>query len=92
MDEFAVLIDNISKIVFSRTLKNVHWENTKLKKEVIKEEVVELRQQAGKNILAGSPGLIVALTQLDLIDEYQLCVHPIILGSGLPLFKNINEN
>jgi dihydrofolate reductase len=90
-DEFAVLIDNISKIVFSRTLKNVDWKNTKLKKEVIKEEVLELKQQAGKNILAGSPSLIVALMQLDLIDEYQLCVHPIILGNGLPLFKNIND-
>src|SRR5450432_1983069 len=43
MDEFAVLIDNISKIVFSRTLKNVDWKNTKMKKEVIKEE---LRTQA----------------------------------------------
>ena len=91
MDEFAVLIDNISKIVFSRTLKNVDWKNTKLKKEVIKEEILELKQQAGKNILVGSPGLIVALTQLDLIDEYQLCVHPIVLGSGLPLFKNIKD-
>ena len=90
-DEFAVLIDNISKIVFSRTLKNVDWKNTKLKKEVIKEEVLELKQQAGKNILVGSPSLIVALTQLDLIDEYQLCVQPIILGTGLPLFKNIND-
>jgi dihydrofolate reductase len=88
-DEFAVLIDNISKIVFSRTLKNVDWKNTKLKKEVVKEEVLELKQQAGKNILAGSPSLIVALTQLDLIDEYQLCVQPIILGRGLPLFKNV---
>ena len=88
-DEFAVLIDNISKIVYSRTLKNVDWKNTKLKKEVIKEEVLELKQQAGKNILVGSPSLIVALTQLDLIDEYQLCVQPIILGSGLPLFKNV---
>jgi len=39
-------------------------------------------QQAGKDILAGSPGLIVALTQLGLIDEYQLCVHPVIVGSG----------
>ena len=91
MDEFAVIIDNISKIVFSRTLKNVDWKNTKLKKEVIKEEVLELKHQAGKNILAGSPGLIVTLMQLDLIDEYQLCVHPIILGNGLPLFKNIND-
>lgn len=90
-DEFAVVIDNISKIVFSRTLKNVDWKNTKLKKEIIKEEILELKQQAGKNILAGSPSLIVALTQLDLIDEYQLGIHPIILGSGLPLFKNIND-
>ncbi len=91
MDEFAVLIDNISKIVFSRTLKNVDWKNTKLKKEVIKEEVLELKQQAGKNILVGSPSLIVALTQLDLIDEYQLGVQPIVLGSGLPLFKNVKD-
>src|SRR5258707_11023665 len=83
MDEFAVLIDNISKIVFSRTLQHVDWKNTKLKKEVIKEEILELRQQAGKDILAGSPGLIVALMKLNLIDEYQLCVHPVILGSGL---------
>jgi len=92
-DEFAVLIDNISKIVFSRTLKNVDWKNTKLKKEVIKEEVLELKQSrnGSKNILVGSPGLIVALTQLDLIDEYQLSVQPTVLGSGLPLFKNISD-
>ncbi len=90
-DEFAVAIDNVSKIVFSRTLKNVDWKNTELKKEVIKEEVLELKQQAGKPIFAGSPSLIVALTQLDLIDEYQLSVQPTILGSGLPLFKNIRD-
>jgi dihydrofolate reductase len=91
MDEFAVIIDNISKIVFSRTLQHVDWKNTTLKKEVIKEEILELRQEVSKNILVGSPSLIVALTQLDVIDEYQLCVHPVILGSGLPLFKNIRD-
>jgi len=91
MDEFAVLIDNISKIVFSRTLKSVHWKNTELKKEIIKEEVLKLKQQAGKNILVGSPSLIVALAQLDIIDEYQLAVQPTILGTGLPLFKNIRD-
>lgn len=90
-DEFAVLIDNISKIVFSRTLKNVTWKNSELKKEIIKEEILELRQQTGQNILVGSPGLIVALTQLDLIDEYQLSVQPTILGKGLTLLKNINH-
>jgi dihydrofolate reductase len=91
IDEFGVLIDNISKIVYSRTLKNVEWKNSELKKKIIKEEILELKQQAGKNIFAGSPGLIVTLTNLHIIDEYQLCVHPVILGSGLPLFKNITD-
>ena len=90
-DRFAVVIDNISKIVFSRTLKNVEWKNSILKKEIIKEEILTLKQQAGKNILVGSPSLIVALMQLDLIDEYQFGVQPIVLGKGLPLFKNIND-
>jgi dihydrofolate reductase len=90
-DEFAVLIDNISKIVFSHTLKNVGWKNVKLAKGGIREEVLALKQQAGNSIVAGSPSLIVSLMQLNLIDEYQLCVHPIILGNGLRLFKNIND-
>src|SRR5277367_1847617 len=88
-DDFAIAIDNISKIVYSRTLKNVDWKNTELKRDIIKEEVLKLKHQAGKDILAGSPDLIVALAQLDLIDEYQLGVQPTILGSGLPLFKSI---
>ena len=91
MDDFAVLIDNIPKIVYSRTLQQVDWKNTTLKKELIKEEILELKRQAGKNILVGSPSLIVAFAQLDLVDEYQLGVQPIILGSGLPLFKNIKD-
>ena len=90
-DEFAVSIDNISKIVYSRTLRSVDWKDTELKSEIVKDEILELKQQLGKNILVGSPSLIVALTQLDLIDEYQLDVQPTIIGSGLPLFKNIND-
>jgi len=95
MDEFAVLIDNISKIVFSRTLQHVNWKNTNLKKEISKEEILKLKQSrlgGSSPILVGSPGLIVALTQLDLIDEYQIVVHPIVSGSGLPLFKNITAS
>jgi len=91
MDEFAVAIDNISKIVFSRTLESVDWKNTELKNEIVKEEILELKQQAGKDILVGSPSLIVALGNLELIDEYQLGVHPTVVGSGLPLFKNITD-
>ncbi len=90
-DDFAVLIDNIPKIVFSRTLQRVDWKNTLLKKEISKDEILELKKQTGNNILAGSPSLIVALTELKLIDEYQLCIHPVVLGNGLTLFKNISE-
>lgn len=92
MDEFAVIIENIPKIVFSHTLNNVEWKNVTLAKRGIKEEVEELKQQSGKDILVGSPGLIVALMKLNLIDEYQLCVHPVIAGNGLPLFKNIGDS
>jgi dihydrofolate reductase len=91
MDEFAVAMDNIPKIVFSRTLKEVEWKTAKLAKRDLKEEVLELKQQAGKDILVGSPSLIAALTQLGLIDEYQLGVQPTVVGSGLQLFKNITD-
>jgi len=95
MDEFAVLIDNISKIVFSHTVKNVEWKNARVAKQGIKEEVLELKQSGNdgsKDIVVGSPGLIVASTNLNLIDEYQLSVQPTILGAGLPLFKNIKDS
>jgi len=93
-DDFAVAIDNISKIVFSRTLKSVDWGDTILKNKVIREEILELKKSGNggsRSILVGSPSLIVTFMQLDLIDEYQLSVQPIILGKGLPLFKNIND-
>ena len=91
IDEFAVAIDNISKIVFSQTLKNVAWKNAKVAKRTITDEVLELKQGPGKDILVGSPSLIVAATNLNLIDEYQLSVQPTIAGKGLRLLKSINR-
>ena len=91
MDEFAIIMENIPKIVFSHTLKNVNWKNANVAKKDIKEEVLELRQQTGKDILVGSRSLIVALMNLGLIDEFQLSVQPIIAGKGLPLFRNITD-
>jgi dihydrofolate reductase len=93
-DEFAVAIDNISKIVFSHTLKTVNWKSARVAKKDIKEEVLALRQSrngGSKDILVGSRSLIVTLLNLNLIDEFQLCVQPIILGNGLPLLKNIHN-
>jgi dihydrofolate reductase len=91
-DEFAVAIDKISKIVFSHTLKNLEWETAKLATRGINEEVLELKKKAGTDILVGSPSLIVNCMKLNLVDEFQLCVHPVIVGKGLPLFKNINDS
>ncbi len=91
MDEFAVVMDTIPKIVFSHTLKNVDWHSATLATQPIEEVVAELKQQSGKDILVGSRSLIIQLLKLDLIDEFQLCVHPVIVGSGLPLFENMND-
>jgi dihydrofolate reductase len=91
MDEFAVVMDRIPKIVFSHTLKDAEWESAKLANRALEEEVLELRQQPNKVILVGSRSLIIQLMKLHLIDEFQLCIHPVIAGSGLPLFENIND-
>jgi dihydrofolate reductase len=81
----------VPKIVFSHTLQHVEWESAKLANRAIEEEVLELKQQSGKDIYVGSRNLIIQLMKFNLIDEYQLCVHPIVAGSGLPLFENIND-
>ena len=94
MDEFAMTMDSIPKIVFSHSLKSVEWESARLAERSLEEEVRELRDAHGagdKCVLVGSRSLIISLMKLNLIDEYQLCVHPVIVGSGLPLFENIND-
>ena len=91
MDDFAVAIDAVPKIVFSRTLDHVDWKTATLAQGELRDVVAKLKQEPGKDIFACSPSLIVQLTQLNLIDEYHLCVHPVIAGKGLPLFKNISE-
>ncbi|MBK6995310.1 MAG: dihydrofolate reductase family protein [Lewinellaceae bacterium] len=91
MDDFAMAIDNIPKIVFSHTLTNTDWNTAKLANKALQEEVMELKQQSSKDILVGSRSLILQLIALNLIDEFQLCVHPVVAGGGLPLFENIND-
>lgn len=92
MDDFALAIDKTPKLVFSRTLQQIDWPSAQLATQDLETTVVALKQQPGKDIFVCSPSLIVALTQLNFIDEYQLCIHPLIAGSGLPLFKNIRAH
>jgi len=92
MDDFAMAIDKIPKIVFSHKLKDTGWDSAKLSNQTLEEEALELKQQSGKDIFVGSRSLILQLMERNLIDEYQLCVHPVVAGSGLPLFENINDS
>src|SRR5687768_11644538 len=91
MNDFAMAINKVPKIVFSRTLRDVEWKSATVAKRDLEEEVLKLRQQPGKDILVGSRSLIIQLMKLNLIDEYQLCIYPVIAGTGLPLFENIND-
>jgi len=92
MDDFAISIDKIQKLVFSNTLKDTGWDSAKLAQKPLNEEVLELKQQSGKDILAGSRSLIIQLLNSNLIDEFQICIHPIIEGKGLQLFDQINNS
>jgi dihydrofolate reductase len=91
MDDFAVAIENVPKVLFSHSVKSVTWHNARLATKDLKEEVLELKQQPGKDIFVGSPSLINELTKLNLVDEWQLCVHPVITGKGMKLFKDLPE-
>ena len=98
MNDFAIAIDKIPKIVFSRTLKNVDWKTAKLANRDIEKEVLELKQgseasggSGSNDILVGSRSLIIQLMKLNLLDEFQLCIHPVIAGAGSLLFETITD-
>lgn len=91
LDDFAVAMDAIPKIVFSNTLESTGWDSATLASRSLEEEVAALKQVPGKNILVGSPSLIIQLLNLGLVDELQLCIHPVLVGSGMQLFEKINR-
>jgi dihydrofolate reductase len=82
----AEKMNSKSKLVFSKTLDKADWNNTHLVRENIRDEILKLKSQPGKDlIILGSSDLSASLAQAGLIDEYRLMVSPVILGSG----KNI---
>ena len=73
-------MNNLSKIVFSKTLSSVEWNNTRLIKENIGEEISNLKKKPGKDIaIFGSSDLALTFIQLDLIDEYRIILNPVVL-------------
>jgi dihydrofolate reductase len=90
--DHAHWVENVSKVVFSRTLSEVTWNNTKLVKGNILEEVSRRKNEPGGDMMIfGSPGITQTFMQLGLIDEYRWNINPVILGSGIPLFKGGTE-
>lgn len=91
MNDFASAIDKIPKIVFSHTLKHTDWEGATIASNDLIDTTLQLKKQIDKDILVGSHSLILQLIKLNLIDELQLCIYPVIAGRGLLLFENMND-
>lgn len=88
--EIASLMNSLPKVVFSNTLEKAEWENTKLVRDNIVEEVNKLKEQPGKDIaIFGSSDLALTFINLGLIDEFRIMINPIVLGEGKPILHGI---
>ncbi len=87
--DFGERMNGMRKYVVSTTLETPEWNNTQVIKENVAEEIAALKRQAGLDILvAGSGQLLRTLMEHDLVDEYRLMLHPIVLGAGKRLFQD----
>lgn len=85
---FAEMMNSYQKVVFSKTLNRLRWNNSRLAKSRVEEEILKLKKANGKDIIIfGSATLVSSLINLGLIDEYVLWVHPVALNGGTPLFS-----
>lgn len=92
VDEIAEKMNNLPKIVFSKTLQKAEWNNSRLVASNIEAEVSRLKGQPGKDmVIFGSAMLASSLLQWGLVDEYRVILQPVLLGSGSPLFRDITE-
>ncbi len=88
----AKQMNDLPKVVFSRSMEKATWHNTTLVKSDIAEEVRTMKSRAGKDmVIFGSASIISQLEQAGLIDEYQLVVNPVLLGSGKSMFEGMKE-
>jgi len=87
--EFARAFVSIDKVVFSRTLDSAEDRNTRIVRTNLREEILKLKQEPGKNIWAGGVSIPSQLIELGLVDEYRFVVTPIIVGEGRRLLEGI---
>lgn len=86
INEFARVFDSLDKVVFSTTLKELVGSNTRIARANVAEEVLDLKQKPGGDILVGSLSIASQLSDRGLIDEYHFVVHPVVAGKGPRLF------
>jgi dihydrofolate reductase len=86
MREFAGIWCNMPKVVYSRTLERAGW-NTALARAVVPAEVMALKAQPGGDLTVGGPNLAASFMRHDLIDEYRIYVHPVLIGRGRRVFE-----
>lgn len=87
---FAERMNTLPKIVYSRTMDHPTWGPAKVMREVLADDVEKMKRDANKDlVLFAGATLASAFINLDLIDEYRLMVHPVLLGRGLPLFEDV---
>lgn len=85
-------MNKADKIVFSRTLKKAEWNNSRLVKDNIEEEIKKMKQMPGKDMtLLGSGSIVTQFAEQGLIDEYQIMVDPVVLGEGTSIFHGITH-
>jgi dihydrofolate reductase len=88
--EFAQAFDSLNKIVFSRSLASAEDKNTRIVRTNLRDEILKLKQEPGKDILVGGVDIPSQLIELGLVDEYRFVVMPIIVGKGRRLLEGVN--
>jgi dihydrofolate reductase len=89
-DPYAAPMNDIPKVVFSRTLERAEWPDSRIASGDLAEEIAGLKHESGKDVIAwGGAAFAQSLSRLGLVDEYRLVLQPVALGDGLPLFKDL---
>ena len=89
-NEFARTFDSMNKVVFSRTLQSAESRNTRIVRTNLRDEILKLKQEPGKNIMLGGVDVPSQLIELGLVDEYRFVIGPAIAGEGRRLLEGIN--
>ncbi|MGO9753902.1 MAG: dihydrofolate reductase family protein [Solirubrobacteraceae bacterium] len=91
-DEYAAPMNDVPEVVFSKTLASADWNDSRVARGDIAEEISAMRLEPGGDIIAwGGASFVQALSRQGLVDEYRLVINPVALGNGLPLFKDLSD-